>query len=142
MNCDAAWSDQNSVAGLRAAARDSNENIIGGVGGAVKSDFIALAEGLAVVEAIYLARSRRWKRVVLLTHSADVFQRVTEEKCSSWPLQPIADEIKAQRMFFPQFSVCQIRRSANYYADGLASCAKKGMWLPDWAVCPPFSVCS
>lgn len=71
--CDASWFPETSSARIAVDARDEQGKLIGAAVKSLKCDsLVVVAEGLATLEAIYLAKANRW-RSIILENAAEVF---------------------------------------------------------------------
>lgn len=117
LNCDAAWREDDFSTGIGVVARNDSGKLVGGFQNSFKCDSVSLAEGLAIVDSIMLAKSSKWRSVVLETDFAEVFYGLQNARMVPWRLKPIVDEVRANGVFFMDLQLSLVKRNANAYAD-------------------------
>lgn len=68
VNCDAAWSNTYHGTGIRVVARNIKGSIVGGTRKKTSCSLALLVQGLAMMEAIRLPRSKNWENIVFKTY--------------------------------------------------------------------------
>lgn len=140
INSNIAVEKDNGIAGLGCIARSSNSCVVGGMATQINSSCVDTAEGLAILEAIHLAKSNRWRKVLLEVDSEVIFYSCLKKREPPWRVKPVIEEIWTHKMFFDEMKLSLVRRGAHKCADWVANQAKKEMCPSDWIIAPPSSL--
>ncbi|XWS44376.1 hypothetical protein CRYUN_Cryun15aG0039700 [Craigia yunnanensis] len=133
VNCDGAVDVRTKVVESGVIVKNSEGNVVDGVGKRRMADNAIMAKALSLRDEIELVIARKWQKVILEIDAKELqYVMTNKSQLINWRIRHLIVDIQRLLRLIPGWKIRIIKKVTNAAANWIAVQTKLGMCSPEW----------